>query len=229
MKPKILVLWDIDRTLMWADNAGEHALVSAAKTACDADLDLNKLPYSGRTDRWIAQAILNHCGHEHNEDSERRFLECYIKDLAQNLKTSAPVALPGVEALVKQFDQEPSICQALLTGNLAAGGKLKLDSIKLWPYFAFGAFADHSSCRNDLSPHALELAREHTGTSFSPQQVFVIGDTPHDIECGKIIGARTVAVATGSDSFEELSTHQPDLLLESLEDPKPLLEFLNLK
>ncbi|MCZ6672194.1 MAG: HAD hydrolase-like protein, partial [Verrucomicrobia bacterium] len=77
-----------------------------------------------------------------------------------------------------------------------------------------------------LSSHALDLARKHLHSEFSPSQVYVIGDTPKDIECGKAIGAHTVAVATGHHSVEELNVHQPSVVFESFADPQVLLDFI---
>ena len=54
------------------------------------------------------------------------------------------------------------------------------------------------------------------GTQLKPQEVLVVGDTPFDIECGKFIGARVLAVATGGAKFEDLKRHSPDWLVEDL-------------
>jgi phosphoglycolate phosphatase-like HAD superfamily hydrolase len=88
----------------------------------------------------------------------------------------------------------------------------------LWHHFPFGAFADDSERRNDLGPHALRRAREHHGVEFAPKNVWIIGDTPHDIACGKVIGARTLAVATGDYGADELAAHAPCALLTDLTD-----------
>ncbi len=226
MKPTTLVLWDIDRTLIWGGSAGEHALVAAAKIHFEQDLDLAQVPYSGRTDRWIARAISEHFSRTPNDELEQTFLASYIEHLGKILPQSNSIILPGVLELVKALDAEPTVCQALLTGNLAEGARLKLDQVGLWEYFPFGAFADHSSCRNDLSAHALTLARDHLGYNIEPSRVFVIGDTPHDLECGKIIGAKTIAVATGCHSMEELSQHDPDFLFDSLEDHQHVFDTI---
>ncbi|NBW86407.1 MAG: hydrolase, partial [Planctomycetia bacterium] len=42
---------------------------------------------------------------------------------------------------------------------------------------------------DEISPHALRRAEEHAKVTFAPERVWVIGDTPHDIECGRVIGA----------------------------------------
>ena len=90
---------------------------------------------------------------------------------------------------------------------------------RLWNYFPFGAFADDGEVRNDLGPHALRRARERHGIDFSPAHIWVVGDTPHDIECARVIGVNSLAVATGGHSLADLAAHRPTALLPSLEDP----------
>ena len=95
-------------------------------------------------------------------------------------------------------------------------------------YFAWGAFADDSARRNDLGPVALRRAREKHGIEFAPDRVFVIGDTPHDIACGKVIDAQTIAVATGQYSVDELRAATPTFVLSDLSDTAAFLRALGL-
>jgi phosphoglycolate phosphatase-like HAD superfamily hydrolase len=119
-----------------------------------------------------------------------------------------------------------SIAQGLLTGNMRRGAQVKLAHHGLWEHFAFGAFADDSEVRNDLGPHALRRAREHHGVEFAAANVWIIGDTPHDIACGKVIGAKTLAVATGGYTLEQLRAHTPTVVLEHLEDTAEVMRLL---
>jgi phosphoglycolate phosphatase-like HAD superfamily hydrolase len=102
----------------------------------------------------------------------------------------------------------------LLTGNLREGAKRKLQHFGLWDYFEFGAFADDHHDRNELGAFAQARAAEKHGHEFDVALIDVIGDTEHDIACGKIFGARTIAVATGTRSRETLSQHKPDFLFD---------------
>ena len=111
----------------------------------------------------------------------------------------------------------------LLTGNVERGARIKLGHHGLSHFFKFGAFADDSQWRNELGPVALRRARELHGVEFTPERVFVIGDTPHDIACGKVIGARTIAVATGQYSLEELNAHTPHAAFSDLSDTAAFL------
>lgn len=48
-------------------------------------------------------------------------------------------------------------------------------------------------------------------------EILVVGDTPFDIACGRAIGARVLAVATGGASLAELERHRPDWAVDQLE------------
>ena len=124
--------------------------------------------------------------------------------------------LPGIQELLERAASDGTVAQGLLTGNIRRGAETKLGYHGLWDYFPFGAFANDSETRNELGPHALRRATESTGATFAPDRVWIIGDTPHDIACGKVIGARTLALATGHHPIEELAAHQPTALLANL-------------
>jgi hypothetical protein len=104
----------------------------------------------------------------------------------------------------------------VLGWHLERGAQLKLEYYDLWHFFPFGAFADDHHDRNALGPCAVERAVAHAGFQFQPEQVDVVGDTGHDIACGKAFGGRTIAVATGSWSRERLAECQPDFLFDDL-------------
>jgi phosphoglycolate phosphatase-like HAD superfamily hydrolase len=115
---------------------------------------------------------------------------------------------------------------ALLTGNLRRGGELKLQRYGLWDYFEFGAFADDHADRNELGAFARSRAKEKHAADFAVAQIDVIGDTGHDIACGKIFGARTIAVATGTWTRERLAEHSPDFLFDDLSDVENVIATL---
>jgi phosphoglycolate phosphatase-like HAD superfamily hydrolase len=105
---------------------------------------------------------------------------------------------------------------ALLTGNLRRGAELKLRRYGLWEYFEFGAFADDHHERNELGAFARRRALEKHGHEFAAAAIDVIGDTGYDIGCGKIFGARTIAVATGTWTREQLAQREPHFLFADL-------------
>ena len=134
--------------------------------------------------------------------------------------------LPGVREILRAATAHGGFAQGLLTGNMRRGAQVKLAHHGLWEQFAFGAFADDSEHRNDLGPHAVRRALERHGVNFAADDVWVIGDTPHDIACGKVIGARTLAVGTGASSAEQLLAHRPTAFVENLADTAAVLALL---
>lgn len=223
---KTLLLWDIDGTLICSGGAGERALLLALKREFGLDGSLDGIDYAGRTDAWIAREILTRHGRPATAESIRRYLEAYLDFLAAGIANPQARLQPGVSALLETIRGRGDIAQGLLTGNLARGARLKLEHFDVWRYFEFGAFADDSPRRNDLGPHALRRAREHHRAEFPADRVFVIGDTPHDIECGRVIGARTIAVATGRYSLAELRACEPTAAFADFGDPAAFLRVL---
>jgi phosphoglycolate phosphatase len=215
MAAKRLLLWDIDGTLISTGAAGHRAIARATAERFEGG-DLDGVEIAGRTDLGIAHQILAKYHAPVTDESVRSLLDLYVELLADELPRGTGGTLPGVLELLQYAAQAPDITLGLLTGNLERGAKLKLEYYNLWQFFAFGAFADDHHDRNELGAFALSRARETTGINFPPSQVDVIGDTGHDIACGKAFGARTIAVVTGSWSREQLAGHQPDFLFDDL-------------
>jgi phosphoglycolate phosphatase-like HAD superfamily hydrolase len=216
MPGKRLLLWDIDGTLINTGAAGQHALVRATIQRFGGDGDLKGVEIAGRTDIAIAHQILEKYREPVTDESVRPFLDLYLDLLVEELPRRDGRVLSGVRELVEDSSHQPHITLGLLTGNLRRGAQLKLEYYHLWHFFPFGAFSDDHHDRNALGPCALRRAIDETAIDFSPEQVDVIGDTGHDIACGKAFGARTIAVATGSWSRERLAQHQPDFLFDDL-------------
>src|SRR5476649_2886602 len=195
-----------------------QALQTGLHQALGIEGSLADIDFAGRTDRWIARRIFEKFSVLHNEENFARLIDAYIAALPAALANPRARVLPGVREILATADAREDIAQGLLTGNLRRGAQTKLGHHGLWEFFPFGGFADDGELRNDISPHALRRAHEHAKVAFAPDRVWVIGDTPHDIECGRIIGARTLAVATGSHTVEQLAAHSPDAVLPDLAD-----------
>jgi phosphoglycolate phosphatase-like HAD superfamily hydrolase len=204
-----VLLWDIDGTLICSGNAGERAIHYAMADVFGVKSSLDVIDYRGRTDRFIGYELFKYHGIESTAENLHKFLESYLDHLEQELPKTPGKTHVGVLDILHRADKDASLLQGLLTGNLRRGAELKLIFYKVWHYFSFGAFADDSPIRNELGPFALERAAAAAGHEVHPERVFIIGDTPHDIACGKAIGARTIAVATGAFSVQELSKHEP--------------------
>jgi phosphoglycolate phosphatase len=216
MGERRLILWDIDSTLVNTGSAGLHALVRATVERFGGGGDLSGVEIAGRTDTGIARQILEKYAEPVTQENIDSFLDRYVALLPEELPKRNGRVLPGVRELLEDLAAQPNKTVGLLTGNLERGARLKLGYYDLWHFFTFGAFADDHHDRNALGPCAVDRAVTHTGFQFHPRQVDVVGDTGHDVSCGKAFGARTIAVATGSWSRERLAECQPDFLFDDL-------------
>jgi phosphoglycolate phosphatase-like HAD superfamily hydrolase len=212
----MLYLFDIDGTLVDTGGAGMAALNEATREIFGHEgpaLDL-----AGSTDLGIIAGIHSHFEVEHTRESFDAYLEVYLKRLDWNL---AHGGFPGrvhdgVDELLAGLSAQPGSVVGLLTGNAAGGAAAKMRHFGLAGYFPFGAYGCDHADRNRLGPIALERAAVHAGRSFSPGETWIIGDTPKDIACAHAIGARCLAVATGSYSAAQLAEFGADQVVESL-------------
>jgi phosphoglycolate phosphatase-like HAD superfamily hydrolase len=198
----IALFWDIDGTLLTTARAGVFSLEDALEQVSGVRADLNGMATAGMTDYAIAEAALAGVGHPIDEEIVQRFLEVHGRQLPEYLHRRKGHVIPGVREILDDLAGRGDVVNLLLTGNIEAGAAAKLAHYGLDGYFrAGGAFCVGPGERAEIARRALPLA------NGSP--AYVIGDTPADVECGKAIGARTIAVATGSYSVEELEAAGP--------------------
>jgi phosphoglycolate phosphatase-like HAD superfamily hydrolase len=188
--------------------------------------DLHDIEIAGRTDTRIAANILRKYQVEPTPENVAEFLDDYLHHLEELLPQTSGRVLPGVVEVLQRLRRNPDRILALLTGNLQRGAELKLQHYGLWDYFEFGAFADDHHDRNELGAFARARATEKHTEDFAVARIDVIGDTGHDIACGKIFGARTIAVATGSWTREQLAEHAPDFLFDDLSEVDEVIATL---
>jgi len=223
---KRLLLFDIDGTLIHSGGAGVHALkLTLAERFGIAD-DLDDIEIAGMTDSGIVVSILKKHRIPATNENIAAFLDSYVHFLSLELPRREGKLLPGVLELLEKLKSRPDLVLALLTGNVSRGAQLKLEHYGVWHFFEFGAFADDHQDRNQLGSFAVTRAKEKHGREFSATEIDVIGDTPRDITCGKAFGARTIAVATGTYSLEQLAEHQPDFLIDDLSDVDRVIDTL---
>lgn len=219
-------LFDIDGTLVSTSGAGKAALEAALMTIFGLAEIRGKVTYSGRTDLAITFDLLQM--HELPDDavSRQRLHQEYLRQLPKFLAQKTGKVLPGIAGLLDELASQEHIHLGLLTGNLHAGAKVKLGHFDLMKYFAFGGFGDVHLHRDDVARSALAATQTHLQRSVEPESVWVIGDTPLDVQCARAIGANVLAVATGMHPIDELASTKPDLLMQDLSDASPLLDAL---
>lgn len=214
----MLYLFDIDGTLVDTGGAGMRSLQEASQEIfghTGPTLDL-----AGSTDLGVVAEIHAHFEIEPTTDRIDAYFSAYLKRLDWNLANGGfpGKVLDGVVELLADLSKRPGAVLGLLTGNIAGGAASKIRHFGLEAYFPFGAYGCDHADRNLLGPIALERATTHSSRTFSPSEVWVIGDTPKDIACARAIGARCLAVATGRFSAEELTACGADKVAASLRD-----------
>ena len=203
---------------MTSGGAGERALRRGFRDRFGIDDDLKHVEIAGRTDSGIARQMLSAHRLPETPENLTAFYDGYLHFLKKELPESPGRLLPGILPLLEALKPRPDVVLGLLTGNLARGAEIKLTHYGVWHYFEFGAYADDHHDRNQLGHFARQRAREKYGIEFSPEHIFVLGDTPHDITCARAIGAKAIAIATGKFSVEELGALNPDFLFSDLAD-----------
>ena len=219
----VIVLFDIDGTLLTTGGAARQAFTRALSEAAGRPIDPDGYCFSGRTDPQIARDILTAAGVGGARlaaaipETIRLYLK-YFGAAAPRLRAAR--LLPGVRELLEALAARPGARTALLTGNVEEGARLKLSCFDVTRFFDFSlsCFGSDDADRYRLPALALERARRALGGTVRGRDLVLVGDSEHDVLCGRSVGARSVAVCTGWTSVEVLASHHPDAILEDLSD-----------
>ncbi|AHG90089.1 hypothetical protein J421_2552 [Gemmatirosa kalamazoonensis] len=217
-----LVLFDIDGTLLWGDGVGRRAMEGALTRVFGSTGD-PRYRYDGKTDIQIARELMRQEGHaDHAIDARLdELFALYLAGLREELASGTRHVrrLPGVGELLDALERRSDVVLGLLTGNVAEGAAAKLHAAGIdFSRFRVNAFGSDHEHRPRLPEIAQRRARESLGVDLTGHAIVVIGDTPADIDCARSVGARTIAVATGRYSVEELAAHGPSAVFADLSD-----------
>lgn len=223
MRP-LLVLWDVDYTLVATDGVGWQMYQVALSQLYGLEMPAGLGSMAGRTDTAIALEVLTAAGVPEPADQLAPFRHL-LAELSPGLHSMVAErgrVLPGVAAaltaLAGQTDGDRLVVQSLLTGNIPAMARVKLEALGLTEHLdlAAGAYGDVSPYRADLVPVARRNAALRYGADFSGRSTVLVGDTPSDVEAAAVSGARSVGVATGRFTMEELTSSGADVVLPDL-------------
>jgi len=223
--PPSLVLFDVDGTLVDTARAGRFAIERAFQRLFGIDgvsASAAGVEYAGRTDPVILEETALAVGvtpelyRDRREEIEQRFLD----ELSVEMRRVEPRrrVLPGVLPLLGVLDARDDVWLGLVTGNLEAGARTKLEPFGLNRFFPAGGFASDHPDRRQIARIAHERLSALAGTVFPPSRVTVVGDTELDVDCAKANGFRSVAVDYGWAPREGLERAAPDHLLDDLGD-----------
>jgi len=223
-----LILFDIDGTLIY--HVGKHPYQNQYELAIQetfgvtAGFDMAR--YNGTLDRHNSWDAVREMGITRKEFLKK--FPTYINNLHRIMTNRAKEhtlyePIDSAVSFVKTVHSQKDIALGVITGNAKRIARWKLDYTGLSGYFPFGLYGDEADDRARLAKLVFAKAKKELKLALSPQDITVIGDTVFDIRCGKAIEAKTIAVTTGHHVTRDmLAAEQPDLIVDSLMDPRVL-------
>ena len=212
-----LLLFDIDGTIIRGKNPHIQSFEHALMTVHDLTISIDAVEIAGSTDRLVLEHILN--AHGISDHKIEECFECMTLFFTKAISESAIEILPGVIDILEILCRNESVIIGHVTGNVKKIADAKMRKVGLHAYFMVGGYgcSEHSA-RYELVHTASDMAQKIFSFDKKKDKIFVIGDTPRDVEAGKNAGAITIAVATGHHTIDELNTYEPDLLVNNLEE-----------
>ncbi len=184
--------------------------------------------FDGALDMAIHADMARHLGIEPAllEARRERLQATYLSHLQRTCAAQGGGrVLPGVPALLETLHGREDVAMGLITGNIRAGARAKLEPHGLNRFFTEGGFGDDASSRAEVA--RIALARVAAGRPLpDSDRVVVVGDSERDVQCGRANRYRTVAVATGWTGTAALRAENPDAMVEDLSDTHRMLGIL---
>jgi len=227
---KRLILWDVDGTLLRTGGAGRHALEVAVKSVVPGLEEVPHVRMSGLTDQRILTLIMEEAGVTDIGTLLPRAMEVAEVEIASSLDwiKRDGTCLPGVITLLERLDATDGVRQTLLTGNLIRNAAMKMRAFDLERFIDFevGAYGSDHIDRHELVPVALRRVKELRGETYDGDEVWVIGDTEHDLACARAGNVRCMLVGTSWDGEAPVTDLGADSYFEDLTDTERVLSVL---
>lgn len=226
---KKLLLFDIDGTLVVTKKGSSGSYNQSIKNLHGLVVDSAQHNLSGMTDKLVLAFLLKTEGW--NKEKIAQHMPALIHELETvyltNFQKGTIQVLPGARKLLTALSQQPAIVLGLITGNLEARARAKLEDVELWDMFAVGAFgSDPHNTRGDL----VKLAISRAGFQKGDVNIYVIGDTSRDIRAAKEANVKhKIAIANEYYSKEELKKAGADIVLPNLSNTTAILKKLGVR
>ncbi|MFJ9554331.1 HAD family hydrolase [Nocardiopsis sp. NPDC101807] len=223
MSDHLFVLWDVDHTLLETRGVGREVFAEAFEIATGQSMSAGMATALGHTEPVLLEETLHLNGlRSPDEDIFERFARAQVASYCQHaeeLRERGRV-LPGVERTLEALSHQPNIIQSVLTGNTRGAAEVKLAAFGLdrWFDLDIGAYGDDDVNRPSLVGFARQRYEAKFGEDFPTSDIILIGDTPRDVEAGRIAGVRVIAVASGVSSVQELQRAGADYTIASLDE-----------
>ena len=221
----ILMLFDIDGTLVQGAKCHYQAYIEGVKKFYGMEDYISSVNAAGKSDQLILHEILT-LGGLTTDEMQGNFQNCLdfmIDYYLKNVQYENIRVLDGIGELLDELQRE-NVLLGLVTGNMEPIAYAKLGRAGLNGYFPFGGFGSDSADRSLLVKKALKLAQNQFG--FKGDKIFVVGDTPRDVKAAQAYNLKTIAVATGMYSTQELIDCGADYVVENFKNKDKILEIL---
>jgi len=227
-KPRRLIVFDIDGTLLLSGPLVRQLFAQAFAEAFGVEAPHEGLAFAGRTDRGIVRALCELSRTTARfESGFPAFAQRYSELMGRHYPRAAgPFLLPGVLPLLEALQAEDSV--ALMAGsvNLESTARIKLRRFALDGFFARGVYGNEHEDRAGLFAGCLALGRDELGWEGRAEEVWFVGDTVADVEAAKGLGARCLAVDTGPPGTGDLDAAGADARLVDLSATSRVLAIL---
>jgi phosphoglycolate phosphatase len=216
---KKLLLFDIDGTLLRAEDATRLAINEAFQSLFSTKESLQDMSFFSWTDLGLfREAAVKLIGWPFNDGEYAAFTKIYTERLKDHLQTCKFYLMPGIAELLPRLSGRPDVILGLETGNIEPAAYLKLKKGKIEHFFKFGGFGSDSADRAELIQKGIERACARERRAIPEKDIYVIGDATYDVSAGKKLGVNTVAVGTGIGDQDKLRAENPDYYLKDLSD-----------
>ena len=214
-----LLLFDVDQTLLSTAGGDRLALNTAFKEMFGVEDGFEGIDFAGRMDLSIVGEAFAKWNVPNADEVMGRFKHAYVRNLESVLDAWTEGGdFPGVRTLLDRLSQREDVHLGLVTGNFRETAFVKLRKYCLDGYFSEGGFGGDSTERSEIVALGIKRCQAQSGAGYSKDDICVIGDSPRDVQAGRANGVKTVAVATGYYSEEQLGQHEPTLLFSDLSD-----------
>jgi phosphoglycolate phosphatase len=218
-----ILLFDIDGTLVSTGGAGAVAWRQAFQELHGIPADINEFTDAGMTDPDVGAKTFEAVLHRKATPHElAQLIQRRLEHLPEAVAASEGYkVLPGVPQRLRQLSRDGHLL-GIITGNGDGAAHIKLQRGDLNRWFTFGAYAAAGLDRAGIVREAVERGEAIFGQDVPNAEVYVVGDTPRDIDAAHAVGCTAIGVATGHYDSAALRAAGADDVLETLEEELPL-------
>ncbi|MGX9891215.1 HAD family hydrolase [Streptomyces sp. NPDC002276] len=229
----ILVLWDIDRTLLYAGETDRQVYREVFRDVVGREAQQLPARGTGVTMPLAVRELLSANGvpGTQTDDLARLMVDRLPGQLYRHREAVRRDGhlMPGAVEALSAVRESPLLVPTIVTGNLRASAEIKLSAFSLTKYVdtTVGGYASDDSHRPALVRIAQNRATTAYGHTFTCENTVIVGDSLQDVRTGQEGGAQVVGVASGTTSAERLASAGADHVIPDLTDPRHIVELIH--